>query len=228
MALLLTEDNIKQLLDTRGAISYLERAFREQSKGNVLMPGRQLLREKDSNAVVRIMSASVPAMNDLGAKIPLGTPATRKHGSTYFVTLLFDPTDASLLAVVAANRLTQLRTGDASGIAAEHLARSGSKSLGILGAGVQGYGQLEGASASVSVESVTVYDLDAAKMDAMIVRAKNELGLDLRKAKSAGELYSNDILCKATPAAEPVIFGDSLKPGTHLNAVGRTPQTGRK
>lgn len=223
--LLISEADVNMLLGMRDTISCLEEAFHEQSGGNVAMPSRQVLKAGGSSAVVRLMSAAIPKMNALGAKLLLGAPATRQLGRTYFVTAIFDPEDASLQALVAANRLTQLRTGAASGIATKHLAKKSSKTLGVLGAGIQGYGQLEGVTAGVSVESVTAFDLDSAKLDSLVLQAKEKLGLDVKKAKKVEELYETDVLCTATPATKPAIFGDQIAPGTHINAVGSNAPT---
>src|SRR5947209_19892787 len=134
-------------MDMKMALSSLDAAFREQSKNRVLMPSRQLMKEKDSDAVVRIMAVSASGIQSLGFKTLLGVPGKRKQNSTYFLTLVLDTSDASVLAVVAANRLTQLRTGAASGIASKCLAKRNVETVGLLGAGVQGYGQLEGVAA---------------------------------------------------------------------------------
>ena len=143
MVLILKESDVNQLLDMKSAIACLEGAFREQSKKRFLMPERQVFKATDS-AVVRVMAASMPKFGTLGLKVLLGIPAKRTAGSTYFVVLLFSPEDASLLAVISARRLTQLRTGGASAIATKYLARRSFGLVGILGAGVQGYGQLGG------------------------------------------------------------------------------------
>jgi len=220
LVLLITEDDVKELMDSKRTIHSLESAFSLQSQGHVQMPNRQVMKEEGSSAVVRVMPASVPGLNALGVKLLLGVPATRKVGSTYFATMVFDTIDGSLLAIVAANRLTQLRTGAASGIATKHLAKSDAKSVGILGAGVQGYGQLEGVSASIPIETAMVYDIDKAKVESMINRARDDLGITLKKAENAETIYENDVICTATPSSEPILFGNRLNPGTHINAIG--------
>jgi alanine dehydrogenase len=220
MVLLLTERDVDSLIDMKLAISCLENAFREQSMSRVLQPERQVIQLKDSNAVVRIMAAFAPQIQALGAKAILGVPAKRQMGRSYFVTLLFDPDDASLLAIIPAGRLTQLRTGAASGVATKYLARSESSKIGILGAGVQGYGQFEGVSSVIPLSGGNVFDFHDEKIERFIERAERQAGVRLEKASKLEELYSNDIICTATTASVPVIFGQSLRPGIHVNAVG--------
>jgi alanine dehydrogenase len=202
------------------AISCIEKAFSEQSASRVLQPERQVIQPKDSDAVVRIMSAFAPQMEALGVKALLGVPAKRKAGRTYFVTLLFSPDDASLLAIIPASRLTQIRTGAASGVATKYLARPDSSTVGILGAGNQGYGQFEGVSEAMKLHGGKVFGRHPERIDRFIERAREQKGIKLEKASKLEELYSNDIICTATTSPTPLIFGQPLRPGTHLNAVG--------
>jgi alanine dehydrogenase len=207
-------------MNMKSTIATLEAAFKEQSENRVLMPPRQVMKEANSDAVVRIMAASASGIQSLGLKALLGVPAKRKPHSTYFLTLVLDTSDASILAIIAANRLTQLRTGAASGIATKYLARHDSHAMGVLGAGVQGYGQLEGVATTTSISKAVVYDIDSAKVEAMATQSKSKLGVDVRRAERIEDLYKCDIICTATPASKPVVFGSSVGPGTHINAIG--------
>jgi len=218
MVLLLTEADVNQLLDMRGAVTCLEKAFREQSEKRFQMPERQVFKASDS-AVVRVMMASMPKLDTLGLKVLLGVPAKRKVDSTYFAIMLFNPDDASLLAIISAGRLTQLRTGAASGIATKFLAKKTS-SIGILGAGVQGYGQLEGVAAATKVEEGVVFDIDVPRVRSFAEKAERELGIKVRQARAIDELYQADVICTATTSVKPLIFGAQLRAGMHVNAVG--------
>ena len=219
MVLILSESDVNQLLDMKSTISCLESAFCEQSENRFLLPDRQVFSATDS-AIVRVMGASIPRLQSLALKALLGVPAKRKAGSTYFVTLLFSPEDASLLAIISAARLTQLRTGGASAIATKYLARHGFTSVGILGAGVQGYGQLEGVANITKLREATVFDTVEPRMHSLIERARIELGVKVRPVRQLEELYGTEVLCTATTSPKPLIFGNKLRPGAHLNAIG--------
>lgn len=219
MVLILSESDVNELVDMKSAISCLESAFREQSEKRFLLPERQFFKAAD-NAVVRIMAASIPALNSLGLKVLLGVPAKRAANATYFMVLLFAPDDARLLAVISAGRLTQLRTGAASAVATNYLARSGILTAGILGAGVQGYGQLEGLHAVAKLKEVLVFDIDPSRVEALTKKATNELGVTIRPAHQVEELYAADVISTATTSVKPLIFGEKLRAGTHVNAVG--------
>jgi ornithine cyclodeaminase/alanine dehydrogenase-like protein (mu-crystallin family) len=219
MVLILTEADVTKLLDMKSAIGCLENAFREQSEKRFQMPERQVFKASDS-AVVRLMTASMPKLDILGLKVLLGVPAKRKPRSTYFVVMLFKPDDASVLAIISAGRLTQLRTGGASAIATKYLARKSISKVGILGAGVQGFGQLEGIVAGTKVQEAVVFDIDEPKVRSFAEKAETELRIRVTKASQLEELYQADVLCTATTSIKPLIFGGKLREGTHVNAVG--------
>ena len=219
MVLILSESDVNELVDMKAAISCLKSAFREQSEKRFLLPKRQFFKAAD-NAVVRIMAASIPELNSLGLKVLLGVPAKRAANATYFMVLLLAPDDARLLAVISAGRLTQLRTGAASAVATNYLAKSGILTAGILGAGVQGYGQLEGLHAVAKLKEVLVFDIDPSRVEALTKKATNELGVTIRPAHQVEELYAADVISTATTSVKPLIFGEKLRAGTHVNAVG--------
>jgi ornithine cyclodeaminase/alanine dehydrogenase-like protein (mu-crystallin family) len=219
MPLVLNESDVGGLLDMRTAISSVRTAFEEQSKKQFLLPERQVFKSTDS-AVVRLMAASLPQLQALGLKVLLGVPAKRKTGLTYFLVLLLDPEDASLLAIISAGRLTQLRTGAASAVATKCLAKNAFGSIGILGAGVQGYAQLEAMAAIAKLKETSIYDMDTQRSQAVADKAKCELGVNARVARKIDELYEKDVICTATTAVKPLIFGDKLRDGLHINAIG--------
>ena len=219
LVLLLKESDVNQLLDMKSTISRLENAFREQSEKRFLLPERQVVRTTDSS-IIRIMAASMPRLQTLGLKVLLGVPPKRKQGSGYFVVLLFDHEDAGLLAIIAANRLTQLRTGGASAVATKYLAHPDFAKAGILGAGVQGYGQLEGLASINDLQETVVFDIDVSKVKSLVDKAKTELGIRVRQAGKVEDLSDTDVLSTATTSVKPLIFGDRLRPGIHVNAIG--------
>lgn len=207
-------------MDMKTTLTVVEAALKEQSGNRVLMPPRQVMKEKDSEAVVRVMAASAVGIKSLGLKALLGIPGKRRPGSTYFLTLVLDTSDASVLAIVAANRLTQLRTGAASGIASKYLARGDSETIGLLGAGVQGYGQLEGVATAMPIRRCLVYDPNTERVEALISRSWESLRVKVEKANAIEDLSTCDVLCTATPAQSPILLESHLRPGMHINAVG--------
>ena len=132
-----------------------------------------------------------------------------------FVVLLFEARRAELAAVVEANRLGQLRTGAASGVAARHLARSGARSLGVIGCGWQAESQAAAIRAAVpSIERVVAYCRTPERLASFCERVGAEAG------ESHREAAAHDVVVTATTSRDPVLRGEWLRPGALVCAIG--------
>ena len=140
--LVLTESEVMRAISMRDAIDALDGAFREYAGGRAIVPPRLGLTIPEGGGAFRMMSAVLPSTGVFGMKTLTGYPGRRTDDETYFVVLLFSMSDGALRAVVPANYLTGLRTGAASGLAARYLANPSARTLGLLGAGVQGWFQV--------------------------------------------------------------------------------------
>ena len=150
MPLWLSEDDVASLLSPGEAVPLVEDCFRRIAAAQVeLMPRRRFALDDGYFAV---MAAADRGLGVAGLK-----SYTVVGEKLEFVVCPFDLTDGSLVAAIAADRLGQVRTGAASGVAAKHLARSGAESLGLIGAGWQAESQLAAIRAAVpSIERVVV------------------------------------------------------------------------
>jgi alanine dehydrogenase len=133
LPLYLTEANIAKLLTPADALEAVEGSFRRLAAGEVENRPRQRLRLEDG--AFALMSAVDHELGLAGLKSYVALP-----GGTPFVVVLFDTTKGQLAAVIEADKLGQLRTGAASGVAAKYLAREGASSLGVIGCGWQARG----------------------------------------------------------------------------------------
>src|SRR5207253_1940518 len=124
-----------------------------------------------------------------------------------FVVLLFETQRAELAGVIEANRLGQLRTGAASGVAARYLARRGASTLGVIGCGWQAESQVASIRAAVpTVERVVAYCRTPKRLQAFCKRMKAE---PAELQREAGE---QDIVVTATTSEDPVLRGEWLRP----------------
>ena len=134
---------------------------------------------------------------------------------TPFVVLLFDLVQGELATVIEANRLGQLRTGAASGVAARHLARAGSSSLGVIGCGFQAETQVQCIRAALpAIESVVAYCRTEARLQAFCAKVGAEAAESHREAADA------DVVVTVTTSRDPVLRGEWLRPGALVCAVG--------
>lgn len=137
---------------------------------------------------------------------------------------VFDVESGHLMGLADATFLTALRTGAASAIASRALAKSDSRTLGLIGAGAQACTQLHAIARLFDLTDVLVYDVDAATAQSFAERVAHlGLKLHIRPASLATVASGADILCTATsvdPGLGPVFEDEGLNPWLHINAVG--------
>jgi ornithine cyclodeaminase/alanine dehydrogenase-like protein (mu-crystallin family) len=143
------------------------------------------------------------------------------RGGTKFVVLLFSAETGALLAVIEADRLGQMRTGAASGVATKHLARPDADRVGCYGTGWQARSQLEAVCAVRRVREIRVYGRDAERRARFAEDMAPALGVSVVPVDRP-ELAARDasILVTITSARTPVLEGAWIAPGAHVNAAG--------
>ena len=213
--LLLNEQEVRDLLPMNECVDVLDAAFAEWARGSVSnMPRYRLPLMRGAQQVMAGMS------NDAGAT-GLKTYVTGTQGPSSMVVLLFSTEDGSPLAMLAANALGQIRTGAASGVATRYMARSDAGTVAVIGSGYQARTQLAAVAAVRPIERALVYSRNPERREAFAHRMSAELGVDVRPVESAHDAVAGSaIVCAITNSREPVFDGESLAPGTHVNAAG--------
>jgi alanine dehydrogenase len=128
-----------------------------------------------------------------------------------------DPRNAVPLAIMDGTTLTRLRTGAAAAVATKHLAREDARSLGIVGAGVQSYTQLEGIAEVRPIAEVVVADVSEGATERFIERFGDEFDV---RAGTVEEAAACDVLSTVTPVEEPIVPREAVGERTHVNAMG--------
>jgi alanine dehydrogenase len=209
MALYLTEADVESLLAMEDALEAVEASFRRLAAGAV--ENRPRYRMRLEEGVLAVMAAADLELGKAGLK----TYAAFGHDDVRFVVLLFATDHAELEAVIEANRLGQLRTGAASGVAARYLARSDARTLGVIGCGYQAETQVAGIRAAVpSIERVVAY----CRTPARLKRFCEAVGAE--PAEAHHEAGAQEIVVTATTSKDPVLRGDWLAPGALVCAIG--------
>lgn len=129
--------------------------------------------------------------------------------------------------VIDAAELTALRTGAASGVATDLLARRDAKRLAVIGTGATAPDQIRAVCAVRPIESVAVAAQDVTKTNVFVRKMQAELnGIDVRAyVRRRDAVHDADVICTATNASEPLFRLDDIKPHVHINAIGSfTPQ----
>jgi ornithine cyclodeaminase/alanine dehydrogenase-like protein (mu-crystallin family) len=126
-----------------------------------------------------------------------------------------------LLAIADATSITAIRTAAVSGVATRALAREDAEDLAILGSGTQARTHLEAMLLVRPIRRVRVWSRTPANARRFAERESLRSGLAVEVAESAREAVEDAaLICTATSAREPILRGEWLAPGTHVNAVG--------
>ena len=221
--LILTESEIKPLLQIEDAIKVVEQAFRAKSDGMVQMPPKPYLYFKKYDGDLRIMPAYLEDVDTAGVKIVNSHPLNPDQGlpTVMAVIVLSDPKTGMPLGIFSGTRITALRTAAASAIAAKYLSRKNSRIAAIIGTGAQAESQLTGLCMVRKIEEARVFDIIPGKSEEFAKKMKGELGIIVKPANSIKESVEGcDILTTITPVRKPIIKNEFVGEGMHINAVG--------
>jgi ornithine cyclodeaminase/alanine dehydrogenase-like protein (mu-crystallin family) len=209
LTLYLTEADVDGLLGPEEALAAVEGCLQRLARGAVENRPRERLRLE--GGVLAVMAAADVELGYAGLK----SYAAFGYRDVRFVVLLFETARADLAAVIEANRLGQLRTGAASGVAARYLARPGARSLGVIGCGWQAESQVACIRAAVpSIERVVAYCRTPDRLADFCDRVGAEPGETYQDAAGL------DVVVTATTSKDPVLRGEWLQPGALVCAIG--------
>jgi ornithine cyclodeaminase/alanine dehydrogenase-like protein (mu-crystallin family) len=198
------------------ALEAAEEVFRWQGEGKVT--NRSRVRLPVPGGLLHVMPAALPEAKVMGLK----AYSTLAAGDKYVV-LLFSTETGALLAVIEADRLGQMRTGAASGVATKHLARADGDRVGCYGTGWQARSQLEAVCAVRPVREVRVYGRDGERRRRFAEEMSRTLGVSVVPAERPETTARGaSVLITITNSTTPVLEGCWIEPGAHINAAGST------
>jgi len=233
--LLFDPDDVTASAPMAEIIDAVEGAFGADAHGDVVMPAKSYIDLPQHGGDFRSMPAYIDAREGkTGAGEAKGNGADGweaagvkwvnshplnpdRHGlPTVMATMIYsDPETAVPLAILDGTRLTRLRTGAAAAVATRYLARADATSLGLVGAGVQSYTQLEAIAAVREIERVVVADVDPEAVAAFVDRYGDDYDVT---GGSTAEAAACDVVSTTTPVEEPIV--ESVGADTHVNAMG--------
>ena len=220
---LLTRSDIQRAISMGDAVEILKRAFAELSTGRANVPPRIVLPQNKHDGVTLVMPGYLFDSEALAVKVVSvhnRNPA-RNLPLIHALVLLLDPTTGQPLAAMEGSSLTALRTGAASGVATDLLARQDAKVAAIFGAGAQARTQLLAIDAVRAIKGCWIYARHPANVQRFIAKMQPQLSVELLAAESPAQAVREaQIICAATTSPTPVFDGADLQPGTHINAIG--------
>jgi ornithine cyclodeaminase/alanine dehydrogenase-like protein (mu-crystallin family) len=204
----ISEADVERLLTPADAVEVIEDCFRRMAAGAV--ENRPRYRLGLDHGVLAVMSAADLGLGYAGAKVYVGFADGAR-----FVVALFRTDVPELVALLDADRLGQLRTGAASGVAAKHLARAGASSLGVIGCGWQAETQVQCIRAAVpTIDRVVAYCRTESALREFCERFDCEPGESNRDAAEC------DVVVTVTTSRDPVLRGEWLRDGALVCAAG--------
>ena len=221
--LILSRSDIALLLPMRECIDVMADALSALTRGDAILPLRQVLRLPDAKSAFAVMPAYLGQPKAVGAKVITVFPDN--HGTSLDshqgAVLLFEAEHGSLAAVMDASSITAIRTAAVSGLATRLLAREDATELAILGTGVQARTHLEAVRAVRGVNHVRVWSRSREAVRAFAEGESRRHDVHVEPASSArAAVEGADIVCTVTASREPVLAGEWLRNGAHVNAVG--------
>lgn len=224
--LLLSEQEIAELLSIEEVMDAVENAFREKALGYAQMPPKVYLNFSKYNGDVRAMPAYLERLDVASVKIVNSHPENPERFGMPTVSgtvLLLDPRNGALLSVMGGNNITAMRTAAAGGIATKYLAKRNSKTASFVGAGVQARAQLQALlSVFPNLEEIRVCDVlpKAAKSFASEAKDKAAQSRIVVVGNEAEAVHEADIVITTTPSKKPLVFESWVSEGTHFNCIG--------
>jgi ornithine cyclodeaminase/alanine dehydrogenase-like protein (mu-crystallin family) len=209
--LILDEVAVRKFLHMPALIPAMERALRALSAGEVVQPMRVMMPVAEHGGFLGSMPAY--AGGQLGAKLVTFFPDNQGVPTHHALVLLFRPATGEPLVVMDGRLITEMRTGAVSAAATRSLSRPDSSILAILGSGVQARSHLEALRLVRPFREIRVWSPRNAAAFAE--------RFEVRLARSAEDAVRGaDVVVVATTSRTPVLSGEWLSPGVHVNAVG--------
>lgn len=230
--LIVNRSQCEEILTVEKCIPYMKTALVGISDKQAKVLQRIMIPHENGNMLAN-MPASLMSENVTGSKVIIFPgPQTAKMGTNQGIIPLFDITTGELIAIIDAELITVVRTAATSAAATDVLARKDSETVAILGSGKQGKAHVQGMLAVRDIKTVYMWDLyfGAAKSACETMKTQYPQ-VEFIPCETAKEAVVNaDIICTTTPGKTetPVLLGEWLKDGAHINAVGTCSARGRE
>lgn len=212
--LLLNEEEVRGLLTMDMALEAVEEGLRKVALDEAQNVPRA--RCQTDHAMLHVLPAAAKTLGVMGYK----AYSTSKQGANFHVGL-FDGKTGAFTAILQADYLGQVRTGAASGIATKYLARSDAATVGLYGAGKQARTQLLAVCKVRPIQHIQVFSRNEEKRRAFCAEMAPLCGCSVEPAARPDDAArGKDIVITATSSRDPVLHGDWIGQGTHLNVIG--------
>ena len=221
--LIANQDEVTQLLPMSECIEVMTEALKMLAGGDALLPLRTMMILPGGQNLMGLMPSYLGGIQSVGVKVIAAFPSN--YGTEYDthqgIVVLFEAQHGLLRAILDGTAITAIRTAAVSGVATRLLARQEAGDLAIIGSGTQAHTHLEAMLKVRPVRRVRVYSQPLEGAYDFAKRQAKRHGLPVEVKESAQEAVEGaDLICTTTTSREPVVKGEWLAPGVHINAVG--------
>jgi len=218
-----SDSEVRALLPVADCVEVMAAALSTLARGDAALPLRSMVWLPDRRGLLGLMPAYLGDPRAIGIKVVTVMPGN--HGTEFDshqgAVLVFETARGSLEAIVDASAITAIRTAAVSALATRLLAREEACDLAILGSGVQAAAHLEGMRAVRKLSRVRVWSRTPANARAFAREQGARQSVSVEACADAREAVAGaDLVCTVTSAREPVLRGEWLSVGAHVNAVG--------
>ena len=224
--LVLSREEVRELLDLDSLIDALADAMADLSAGRASAPDRIAALVPERDALLAAMPGYVPSLGALVSKLVSLFPrnagiAIPTHQA---VIAVFDPETGRPVALLDGTEITAVRTGACSALSVRLLARENASMLAVIGTGVQARSHARAVVRVRPIAEVLIAGRDRRKAHALATELAEDLAVPVRAVDSYREaLEQADVVCATTHSLEPVVHRDWLAAGTHVTSVGYNP-----
>ena len=221
--LFVNQVGVHDLLPVKTCVGLMRRALETFARGDTVLPLRSMVRLPDGSGILGLMPGYLGEPKSFGLKVVSVMPGN--HGTAYDshqgVVMLFGLQHGEPLAIIDATAITAIRTAAASGAATDVLAKPDAGDLALIGSGAQARSHVAAMRAVRKLKRVRVWSRSRANAERFASEQAEAAGMPIEVSASAEEAVRGaDLVCTTTSAKEPVVRGEWLSPGAHVNAVG--------
>ena len=213
---------VERLLDYPGCIAAMRAAMQSLSEAGKPQPLRQIVQLSDA-AMFGCMPGDLGAIGSFGAKLVsvAADPASPGRSRHRGVVVAFDTASHGVSCIADAEAVTTIRTACATAAATDALARQDARVLAVFGTGTQARAHVRALVLVRRFARVLLWGRSADRTASLAAELSAELGIAVEAVASAREAAAQaDVICTVSGSAEPILLGEWLRPGTHVNPVG--------
>lgn len=218
--LVLSEHDVRELLDMESCVAAMEDVLKRLDRGELTNPLRTLMSSPGSAAMGLMPAHAAGTAPVFSLKEIVVVPTNPKRGLDPHQgsVILHDGTTGQLTAVINASPITEIRTAAVSAVATKLLARPNSRTVAIIGSGVQGRSHVDAMQTVLDDPIIRIWSRNPAHAEALALETHSLVAHSIEEA-----LDGADVVCTATSASEPIVEYAWLSPGAHISAAGAFP-----